>query len=131
MAIYKDPRMKTGIKVIPEFHVSQRVTSRSVLDQLVEEFQCGYVKANHAKNPSDTTYVYVVRDRHDLMNVIIPFFEKHPLQTEKKNDFHSFAEVVRRMDDGKHRDDEHLSEILDLAYKMNQAGKYRRKRHTL
>ncbi len=119
------------MKLIPEFHVSQRVTSRSVLDKLVEEFQCGYVKANHAKNPSDTTYVYVVRDRHGLMKTIIPFFEKHPLKTEKKHDFDSFAEVVRRMNDGKHRNDEHLPKILELAYNMNQAGKYRRKRHKL
>lgn len=131
MAIYKDARMKTGLKLIPEFHVSQRVTSRSVLDQLVEEFSCGYVKANHAKNPQDTTYVYVVRDRHDLMEKIIPFFEKHQLQTEKKNDFNFFAEVVRRMSDGKHRDGRHLPKILNLAYQMNQAGKYRRKRHKL
>ena len=92
---------------------------------------CGYVKANHAKNPRDTTYVYVVRDRHDLMNTIIPFFQKHPLQTEKKSDFDCFAEVVRRMSDGKHRDTRELPNILDLAYQMNQAGKYRRKRHKL
>jgi hypothetical protein len=131
VAIYKDPRMKTGIKLIPEFHVSQRVTSRSVLDQLVKEFECGYVKANHAKNPRDTTYVYVVRDRYDLMEKIIPFFETHHLQTEKKYDFSCFAEVVRNMNDGKHRDHRHLPKIIDLAYSMNQAGKYRRKRHKL
>ena len=131
VAIYKDPRMGTGIKLIPEFHVSQRVTSRSVLDSLVEELSCGYVKANHAKNPQDTTYVYVVRDRSDLMQYIIPFFEKHPLQTEKKYDFDCFAEVVRRMHDGKHREKDHLPKILDLAYSMNQAGKCRRKRHRL
>ena len=131
MAIYKDPRMKTGIKLIPEFHVSQRITSRSILDRLVGHFSCGYVKANHAKSERDTTYVYVVRDRIELLTKIIPFFEKHPLQTEKKNDFQLFAEIVRKMMKGEHRDLDTLSKMLTLAYNMNGEGKYRRKRHTL
>ena len=38
IALYKDVRMKMGWKVIPEFHVSQRVSSRSVLDSLVQFF---------------------------------------------------------------------------------------------
>lgn len=74
VAIYKDPRMKMGIKLIPEFHVSQRVSSRSILERLMDHFLCGYVKANHAKNDRDTTYVYVVRDRIALLTKIIPFF---------------------------------------------------------
>jgi hypothetical protein len=131
VAIYKDQRMKTGMKLIPEFHVSQRITSKSVLDRLVDLFECGYVKANHAKSNRDNTYVYVVRDRHDLLSKIIPFFETHPLQTEKQKDFESFAEIVRRMSNGLHRDKDHLPEILDLAYQMNGQGRYRRQRHTL
>ncbi len=129
IAIYKDPRMKTGMKLIPEFHVSQRVTSRSVLDGLVDHFQCGYVKANHAKSDRDTTYAYVVRDRRDLISKIIPYFKKYKLQTEKCKDFQLFAEVVTRMEKGDHCDGQTLTGILDLAYQMNQGGKYRRVRH--
>jgi len=131
VAIYKDPRMKTGIKLIPEFHVSQRVTSRSVLDRLVDHFDCGYVKANHAKSDRDTTYVYVVRDRNDLLQKIIPYFRKYKLQTEKENDFQLFADIVSRMSKGEHRGEKTLQHILNLAYKMNQDGKYRRVRHKL
>lgn len=131
VAIYKDPRMKTGIKLIPEFHVSQRETSRFVLDQLVAFFECGYVKANHQNNPKDTTYVYVVRDRRDLLKRIIPFFKKYQLQTEKKNDFDCFANIVEKMEAKQHRDVSTLRGILKLAYQMNQNGKYRRSRHTL
>ncbi len=131
VAIYKDPRMKTGIKLIPEFHVSQRETSRFVLDELAVFFECGYVKANHCSNPKDTTFVYVVRDRHDLLKKIIPFFRKHLLQTEKKNDFDCFAQVVEQMELKGHRDENSLRDILNLAYQMNQNGKYRRSRHIL
>ncbi len=128
IAIYKDPRMKIGWKIIPEFHVSQRLSSRSVLDNLVNFFQCGYVKANHSKNPKDKTYVYVVRDRNDLLTKVIPFFETHLLVTEKAKDFAIFATIVRMVEKGMHREEKSLKRILNLAYTMNGAGRYRRRK---
>ncbi len=127
MAIYKDPRMKTGWKAIPEFHVSQRASSRAVLDALVTHFDCGYVKENHRTNPRDVTLVYVVRDRDDLLGKIIPFFRRYALATEKAKDFRLFAEVVERMDKGEHRTPDGMRRIVDRAYAMNGAGRYRQR----
>lgn len=131
VAIYKDSRMKSGIKFIPEFHVSQQSTSRSVLDGLKEYFDCGYVKANHAANNRDNTYVYVVRDRDSLLKKIIPFFKKNPLKTKKNDDFHLFADIVNKMELGQHRNLSGAKKLLNLAYQMNQGGKYRRQRHVI
>lgn len=128
IAIYQDPRMKTKWKIIPEFHVSQRLSSRQVLDDLVYFFQCGYVKPNHAANPRDVTYVYVVRDRNDLLTKIIPFFEHYKLVTEKANDFNVFARVVRMIEKGTHREVKGMQEIVRLAYTMNGAGRYRQRK---
>ena len=127
IALYEDERMRTGWKVIPEFHVSQRVTSRCVLDRLVSFFTCGYVKANHATNPKDVTYVYVVRDRQDLLKKIIPFFRSHPLQTEKRKDFNLFVRVVKRMSQNRHLTRTGIQEIIGIAYQMNGSGRYRRR----
>ncbi len=127
VAIYKDPRMKAGWKAIPEFHVSQRASSRAVLDLLVSHFDCGYVKCNHRTNPQDVTLVYVVRDRDDLINKIIPFFRRYALCTEKAKDFGLFAEVVERMVKGEHRTAEGMKHIVDIAYAMNGAGRYRQR----
>ncbi len=126
IAIYKDVRMKTGWKIIPEFHVSQRVSSRSILDRLTIFFACGYVKANHRTNPKDVTYVYVVRDRSDLIDKIIPFFEHYPLNTEKAKDFRLFARIVRMMINNYHRTNPGVKRIITLAYQMNGSGRYRR-----
>ena len=131
VAIYKDKRMKAGVKFIPEFHVSQRFSSKIVLDLLAEYFACGYVKANHAARKSDTTYVYVVRNRDDLIEKIIPFFESHPFLTEKKRDFELFAQIVRKMNKGEHRSIVGAKKILDLAYQMNRGGVYRRRKHII
>ena len=127
VALYKDPRMKTGWKAIPEFHVSQRFDSRRVLDALVIFFGCGYVKFNHRTNPRDVTHVYVVRDRDDLMKKIIPFFRRYALRTEKAKDFDLFAKVVERMTKGEHRTTDGMRRIVDLAYKMNGEGRYRKR----
>ena len=129
IAIYRDVRMKSQWKIIPEFHVSQRVSSRAVLDQLVQFFGCGYVKPNHATNKKDLTYVYVVRDRSDLVNKIIPFFSRYCLKTEKAYDFIIFATVVEMMMSGKHRTTDGCREIINKAYTMNGGGKYRRHRY--
>lgn len=127
IAIYKDPRMKAGWKAIPEFHVSQRYTSRNVLEALVTFFGCGYVKLNHRTNPNDVNHVYVVRDRDDLLQKIIPFFQRHKLQTEKAKDFDLFAKIVVLMSKGEHRTINGMKRIVDLAYKMNGGGRYRQR----
>ncbi len=127
VALYRDPRMKTGWKVIPEFHVSQRISSRSVLDRMVKFFNCGYVKPNHKTNPRDLTYVLVVRNRNELLEKIIPFFDKFPLQTEKQKDFKLFKKIVLMMEDGKHQDSKGIQKIIKIAYQMNGGGRYRRR----
>ena len=49
IAIYKDSQMKYGIKIIPEFHVSQRQNNKKVLEGLEGYFSCGYIR-----NQADT-----------------------------------------------------------------------------
>ena len=73
------------------------------------------------------TYVYVVRDREDLTDKIIPFFQEFSLQTEKAKDFQLFATVVELMKEGAHRHEVGIKKIIHLAYQMNGSGKYRRK----
>ena len=127
IAVYEDPRMGMGWKIIPEFHVSQRVSSRRVLDALVLFFGCGYVKENHRINPRDNTHVYVVRNRNDLLTKIIPFFRTYKLCTEKAEDFKIFAKIVRMMSENQHRSKGGLMKIVALAYTMNGSGRYRKR----
>ncbi len=124
IAFYKDPRMKQGIKIIPEFHINQSYLRIDTLKAIKEYFGCGYIKANHAKK-KDTTYVYVVRDREELINKIIPFFQKHCLISNKQKSFYLFAKIVKLIKEGKHRRKQGVTKIIYLAYQMNVKGKYR------
>src|SRR5437762_3515185 len=111
VAFQKRPDLKFGWQAIPEFHVSQNFTSRSVLEEIKEILQCGYVKANDAAGKRDKSLVYVVRDRNDLLQKIIPFFETHRLRTEKRNDFETFKKIVRMMESSLHLTEEGFEAI--------------------
>ena len=128
IAFYQDPNMKQSVKVIPEFHVSQSYLRLGTLRDIQQYFGCGYLKENHPKSARDTTYVYVVRNRHDLEQRIIPFFERYPLRSTKRRSFQLFARVVEMMVNGQHRTSSGLRQVIDLAYRMNVHGKYRQRR---
>ncbi len=125
IAFYKDPRMKQKIKVIPEFHVNQSYLRISTLKEIQKYFGCGYIKFNHARRANDDTYVYVVRERKDLLKKIIPFFQKYPLRSIKQESFEKFAQIITMINLGKHLEKAGLIKIVNLAYQMNVGGKYR------
>ena len=132
IALYADPRMRQKVKIIPEFHINQSYLRISTLNEIQKYFGCGYIKQNHGKNDYDTTYVYVVRDRDDLLNKIIPFFRKYPLRSVKNESFLKFAFIVEMIKNGKHLKKTGVKKIIQLAYTMNVGGKYRlRKKEVL
>lgn len=125
IALYKDSRMCTRIKVIPEFHINQSHLRLVTLEKIRDFFDCGYIKDNHKAKSNDVTKVYVVRDRKDLKKKLVPFFEKYPLLSNKQKDFELFKEVVSLVDQGEHRKITGIKKILRLAYQMNSQGRYR------
>ena len=127
IAFYKDPTMKQKIKIIPEFHVNQSYLRISTLKEIQNYFGCGYIKVNHAKRNNDDTYVYVVRNRDDLIKRIIPFFREYPLRSIKRKSCEIFAVIVKMMTEGKHQKNNGVKHIINLAYKMNIGGKYRKR----
>jgi len=127
VAIYKDLKMKQRLKIIPEFHVNQSYLRAITLKAIKRYFGCGYIKANHKINKNDTTLVYVVRSIKDLKEKVIPFFEKYPLLSAKKESFEIFVKVVDLVCCGEHLTQRGVRRIIDLAYRMNIGGKYRQR----
>jgi hypothetical protein len=112
---------RTGYQVFHEFVVTQGARSKHVLDQLREFFDAGQVIPNHrTDNHREMMYRYVVRRRVDLIERVIPFFERYPLRTAKRLDFERFAAVVRSMNEGRHRTREGLIDILGVVEQMNR-----------
>ncbi len=126
VAIQKVKHVKFGYQLVPEFQVSQNLDYVKPLELIKSRLDCGYLKPNHAKNSRDTSYVYLVRNRFDLLNKVIPFFNKNKLFSPKQNDFEKFAFIVREMSCKTHLCERGFIKLLEIAYSMNRSGIYRK-----
>lgn len=126
VAVQRNPTTRLGWQIIPELHISQHERNKHVLELIKNALGCGYLKPNSKNNPSDRTWVLVVRSRKDLLEKVIPFFERYPLRTTKRQDFEKFAYIVRKMAANEHLTPEGLIALLKVAASMNDGGNYRR-----
>jgi len=119
------PKLHWGIEIRPSFSISQNRKSRSILFQIKEFFNCGYIRPSR----KDNTYKYEVRSLKDLTTKIIPHFESYPLRTQKRKNFEKFKKIVLLMGENKHLQREGLKRILSLLEEINPASKkvYNRK----
>jgi hypothetical protein len=109
----------------PVFQVYQHRYNERILELLRDDFGCGRIAP---KGPKSEVLTYSVYRRSDLESVIIPFFERYPLVSEKRHDFDKFREVVGLMQLKAHQSEEGFRRIVKLAFSMNQRGKQRRYR---
>ena len=114
IGINKNQEMKLGVQVLPELTVVQHEVDEQVLYALKDYFQCGVVRKNHG-----TRLCYRVRGHKNLMEKIIPFFEKHKLKTRKRIDFQKFRKVVLLMEKEDHLTPDGLEKIRKIQTSMN------------
>ena len=114
IGINKNQEMKLGVQVLPEFTVVQHEVDEQVLYALKDYFGCGVVRKNHG-----TRLCYRVRGHENLLNKILPFFEKHQLKTRKRVDFAKFRKVVLLMQKGEHLNPDGLEKIRQIKTTMN------------
>ncbi len=112
---------KVGIQVFHEFSVTQSERSLHALERLRHFFGVGNIIRNRRRdNHKEHLYRYVVRRRQDLLEVIVPFFQKYPLQTAKRDDFEKFARCLEHVARGDHLTPEGLHTIAQIAASMNR-----------
>ena len=117
IGINQNLEMKLGVQVLPEFTVVQHQVDIQVLYALKDYFGCGVVRKNHG-----TRMAYRVRGHQNLLEKILPFFEKHQLKTRKRVDFAKFRKVVRLMDQKEHLEPEGLAKIRKIKDSMNSTS---------
>jgi hypothetical protein len=111
---------KTGWQVSHSFVVVQGARSISALWRLRDFFRVGNVSINHRyDNHKEHLYRYIVSDRVDLREVIIPFFTRFPLRTAKQDDFWKFKRCVELCATGHHLTHEGVADIAEIMETMN------------
>lgn len=117
VGIVPSKETKTGWQVIYFFKVSQNPSGKIILDYFLKRLDCGYLKANDLKDPTDKSLAYVVRDLKSLKGKVIPFFENKLVI--KRQAFEKFKRVIEIVSQKRHLKLEGITEVLKIAYSMN------------
>jgi hypothetical protein len=118
IGINKNETMAVGYQVLPEFRIVQHQKDIRVLYALKDFFGAGVVRVNH-----DTRFELRIRSLDHLKKIIIPFFEKHELKTQKKFDYIKFKKIIALMEKGEHLNEIGLCKIIGISTKMNRQNK--------
>lgn len=76
---------------------------------------CGRVHKHSNQNHIE----FVVSNHSDLLNIIIPFFDKYPLQGSKRSDYLDLVKVAELMEGKLHLTKEGLDQIRKIKDSMN------------
>ena len=118
VGIYKNPTLKSGYQVLPEFRIVQHQKDIQLLYALKSFFGSGVVRNNH-----DDRFELRIRNFNSLKDTVVPFFQKHPLLSKKRFDFIKFRQIIDKMAEKRHLEKEGIVEIIEIAEKMNRAQK--------
>ena len=113
---------KFGWVLDPLFQVTQHSKNRIVLEMFKNELRCGRIIQ---KSGQKDILIYIVDNRRQLKEKIIPFFEKNKLIVKQK-DFEIFKEVVESLERKNHHDKEKFKQLVEKVFRMNLNGKQRR-----
>jgi hypothetical protein len=100
------------------FKVTQKEHSLGILYDLKKFFNCGHI---HIDNKKENAYKYNVAKLDDIINIIIPHFDKYPLLTSKNLDYLDFRKAAFLL---KSKSDFYANEILFIKNNMNNKRFY-------
>ena len=118
-SIFKNEKMKNKVQIEGEFNIVQHKRDIKLLYALKKYFKCGTVSLNH-----NNCYHFRVKNLKDLLEVIIPFFEKYPLKTNKKFELKVFKELCLILKSKEHLNDEGLKNCKLLVKKLSDLKKH-------
>ena len=120
--IWNSSLYRAGAGVQLHFHIKMQERDRKLLEKVKNTIGCGAVyfqkeqRSNHCQ-----CYRYTVSAQRDILNTVIPFFKKNPLQSAtKRASFDIFCRIACLIQMGKHKTTEGLEEIRLLKYRMNK-----------
>jgi len=124
--IGKSKRHRLKYHIQPMFAIGLRYDDREILEKIRIALKCGRIYF-HKKfgGHRQHCYVYMVGGRKDLVRYIIPFFDKYPLQTRKKEAYKIWREIVLKLSSKKRLYRNDLIDIFRLILKMDITDKRR------
>lgn len=110
----KDTVLGEGVKLV--FKVTQDRKNIALLESFTNVFTAGKV---YKQSPTVKVMDFMITGLADITNYVIPFFQRHPLEGAKKNDFLDFMRVSELMKAKAHLNKDGLEEIRTIKSRMN------------
>ncbi|HEY4515179.1 MAG TPA: LAGLIDADG family homing endonuclease [Candidatus Paceibacterota bacterium] len=109
------------VKVEPRFYLKLIEKDKEILYELKSYFKCGNVYYQPDKRPNhQNCYRYEVVSRANLIDVIIPFFNKNKLRLKsKQTDFALFKRMMKLIMKKAHFTDFGLKNLYELKQQMH------------
>ncbi len=85
------------------------------MESFTHYFSCG----RYRLHPDRNTGEFIVTDLSSIVDIIIPFFKKYPIEGVKALDFFNFCQVADIIKVKGHLTKSGLEEIISLKEKMN------------
>jgi len=113
--LLKDDTRKLGYIISVYLELSLNYKDKFLLESIKEKFGLG----NIYHNSSDNTYKWKVSDVNKISDIIIPYFTKYYLLTQKRADFYLFVEIIKIIKRKEHLTPEGLQKIINLKASLN------------
>ena len=123
VSIKKQDTARFGWVIDPVFHVTQHHSARDVLEDLKSAFNAGRIIP---KPGQENLLIFIVDNRRQLAEKVIPFFTRYPLRI-KKNDFEIFKEIVEALERKEHGTEDGFKRLVKKARSFKRARKGRYK----
>ena len=110
---------KIGYRVQLRFRITQHLRDLELMECLIKYLVSGQIY----KYPNKQAVSLIVVKFSDIINTIIPFFEKNPLLGTKSLEYLDWCKVSKLMKDGSHLTIKGLNKIKDIKSRMNTGRK--------
>jgi hypothetical protein len=109
--------------------IAQNTHDVAVLELIQSFFGCGIIKPKRTNNELKTAQSvrsvsrYVVSNLSDVMNVIIPFFDAHPLFTSKSLDYEDWKTIIQMKVSKEHFTEAGIQKMFQIKSQMKRGRK--------
>ena len=94
------------------FYIKLREDNKELLEEVKESFGCGAIYFQKENRPNHSPcYRFEINSHKNIQEVVIPFFEEHPLHGTKQRDFEIFKEAVQFMNEKAHLSQEGIEHL--------------------
>lgn len=120
----KHKTLKRKVEIRAALEIELRADDKDILEKIKDIFDCGHMYVlNYEKYGWYPHVKYKVSNTQDLVNKIIPFFDKYPPQSKKAEVYKIFREIVIMLRKKEHLTDKGYKKILRLRDKIRKYGK--------